>query len=93
MPSREPKEKPPTLDFLQTADIFRDRATDAADTLRHLRAFSITRDLSDLDEVFRKPEDLEKAAVSGSRIPSTFPRHMGTWTLSPSSTQLSIPGH
>lgn len=65
----------------QTADVFRERAGEAASTIRHLQAFSATRHPGDLDPVFRKPEELERAAVhtlapfpsSTRQIPSVAP--------------------
>ncbi len=49
--------------YLQTAELFRNRATEAIDIIQHLQTFSRTGDFSDLGDPFQSTTDLDSAAV------------------------------
>lgn len=52
----------------QTAEMFRQRATEAVDMIHYLQDFSRTADFSDLAPLFREAEDLDAAAVRASAL-------------------------
>lgn len=48
---------------VQTAEMFRERATEAINMVQYLQQFSRTADFQDLSDIFHKDGDLDHAAV------------------------------
>lgn len=55
-------------DRLQTAEVFRERATEAIDMIQYLQQFSRTVDFRDLADLFGEAEDLDRAAAMTGRM-------------------------
>lgn len=51
------------LPAVQSAEMFRERATEAIDMVQYLQQFSRTVDFRDLSDLFHQTEDLDRAAV------------------------------